>query len=232
MSNDPPAQTVSSPGSETLLALDSSLQPAPTGRLIRAADLLAAGVGMMVLIPVTALAAAVQLAFSLIDPAERGSLYYREQRMSEGRPFDLLKFRVLKRDVLEKARRESGYIKQYERDPTNMTRLGRVLHKTYLDELPQLWNIVRGEMSLVGPRPYAIADYQADRAKGYRRKDLARAGLTGLVQSKKGIEGLNEIELDYEFLSNISGLSPARRTAYHLRILRDSVRVLLEAKGI
>jgi len=85
-------------------------------------------------------------------PRDRGPLLYREPRVSAGRPFRLLKFRTLRRDVLAVA---AGHVRPYEADVANLTWAGRrVLKPMYLDELPQLVNILRGDMSLVGPRPW------------------------------------------------------------------------------
>ena len=82
-------------------------------------------------------------------PRDRGRLLYREQRVSRGRPFDLLKLRTLRESVLAQA---AGHVRPFESDVANLTWAGRrVLKPLYLDELPQLVNVLRGEMSLVGP---------------------------------------------------------------------------------
>src|SRR4051794_36608305 len=86
---------------------------------------------------------------------DRGAFLYREPRISRGRPFGLLKFRALRRAALEQMRREGGHARLYEADSNNLTWAGRRLLKPwYLDELPQLLNVVRGDLSLVGPRPW------------------------------------------------------------------------------
>ena len=86
---------------------------------------------------------------------DRGGFFYREPRISRGRPFGLLKFRTLRRAVLEQMRREGGHARLYEAGPSNLTWAGRRLLKPwYLDELPQLLNVLRGDLSLVGPRPW------------------------------------------------------------------------------
>jgi len=87
-------------------------------------------------------------------PADRGPWLYRERRVSRGREFELLKFRTLCREVLEAATEDEAHARLHEADPGNLTWSGRrFLKPWYLDELPQLWNVVRGDMSLVGPRP-------------------------------------------------------------------------------
>ncbi len=85
---------------------------------------------------------------------DRGPWLYRERRISRGREFDLLKFRTLRREALAGMGAES-HARMLEADESNLTWAGRRLLKPwYLDELPQLWNVLRGDMSLVGPRPW------------------------------------------------------------------------------
>ena len=91
----------------------------------------------------------------LRERRDRGPLLYRERRISRGREFDLLKFRTLRSDVLERAPEGERHARLLEGDESNLTWAGRrVLKPWYLDELPQLVNVLRGEMSLVGPRPW------------------------------------------------------------------------------
>src|SRR5689334_15594916 len=90
-------------------------------------------------------------------PHDRGPWLYRERRISRGREFDLLKFRTLRREVLDAQGGVGGHARLYEADPKNLTWAARrVLKRWYLDELPQLFNVLRGDMSLVGPRPWPL----------------------------------------------------------------------------
>ena len=85
----------------------------------------------------------------------RGPWLYRERRISRGREFDLLKFRMLRSDVIAGLDRAAGeHARLREADGVNLTDAGRFLKRRYLDELPQLLNVVRGDLSLVGPRPW------------------------------------------------------------------------------
>ena len=85
---------------------------------------------------------------------DRGGWLYRERRISGGREFDLLKFRVLRSEALADMRRKQRHARLWEADPRNLTWTGRhLLKRWYLDELPQLVNVLWGQMSLVGPRP-------------------------------------------------------------------------------
>src|SRR5215218_8073093 len=118
----------------------------------RLLDLVVSAFLLLLASPVVAV---VLLAFAidvLLSQRDRGGILYRERRVSRGRTFDLLKFRTLRRDVLE---RTGGHARPHEADPANLTWVGRrVLKPWYLDELPQLLNVLRGDISLVGPRPW------------------------------------------------------------------------------
>src|SRR6058998_2430909 len=93
----------------------------------------------------------------LLVPRDRGSWLYRERRISRGREFDVLKFRVLREDVLaEIVTKQDAYARLYEADHANLTGAGRVVKRIYADELPQLFNVLRGDISLVGPRPWPV----------------------------------------------------------------------------
>jgi lipopolysaccharide/colanic/teichoic acid biosynthesis glycosyltransferase len=170
----------------------------------------------------------------LFDPGDRGALLYRERRISRGREFDLLKFRVLRRDVLESARGTEAHARLLEADLGNLTGAGRrILKPWYLDELPQLWNVLRGDMSLVGPRPWPSSMVRDQASKGLDYRMVIRAGWTGPAQVQKGITepaGYTEFDLRYvELCRASSGLHLVR---YDLGILWRTVKVLARGQGL
>jgi lipopolysaccharide/colanic/teichoic acid biosynthesis glycosyltransferase len=115
----------------------------------------------------------------LIRLDSKGSAFFRQKRLGlDGRPFEILKFRTL--CVLE----DGDNVVQVCRDDGRVTRMGRWLRKTSFDELPQLLNVIRGEMSLVGPRPHAVAHdrHFATLIDGYELRQRAKPGITGWAQ--------------------------------------------------
>ena len=108
-----------------------------------------------------------------------GPVLFRQQRIGlAGQPFQIFKFRTM--HVLE----DGGAVVQATRGDPRVTRLGRLLRKFGLDELPQLLNVLAGDMSLVGPRPHAVlhADYYGGRITNYAYRHHVRPGITGWAQ--------------------------------------------------
>ena len=147
-------------------------------RLKRALDLLGAGLGLLAVMPLLlVIAAAIKL-------DGRGAVLYRQRRVGRhGKHFEMLKFRtmVLRADAMKdalRARNEAqGGLFKIADDP-RVTRVGRLLRRSALDELPQLLNVLKGEMSLVGPRPLVVEE--DERIAGWHRRRLElMPGMTG-----------------------------------------------------
>lgn len=167
----------------------------------------------------------------VLRPADRGSWFYRERRISRGKEFDLLKFRVLREDILQKA---AGHARRYEGDLANLTWAGRhVLKKWYFDELPQLLNILKGDMSLVGPRPWPIAMFREQVGRGVEYRKFIRAGWTGPAQLQKGHPNpLGSEKLDMQYLERCHTWNGWKLWQYDLGILYRTVRIMLEGQGL
>jgi lipopolysaccharide/colanic/teichoic acid biosynthesis glycosyltransferase len=198
-------------------------------RAKRALDVAVSGSLLVALTPVWAVVLGAIGVDMLRCPQDRGRLFYRERRISRGRPFGLLKLRTLRESVLVQA---AGHVRPFEADAANLTWAGRrVLKPMYLDELPQLVNILRGEMSLVGPRPQPekLVERQLARGLDYRLRVIA--GWTGPAQVEKGHDvASEELDLAYvELLASGSGWEVVRRD---LDILRRTVATMLRREGL
>jgi lipopolysaccharide/colanic/teichoic acid biosynthesis glycosyltransferase len=189
---------------------------------------------LVVFSPVFAFVAGAMGADMLVRRRDRGPWLYREPRISRGREFDLLKFRTLRRDVLDASAGEEAHARLLEADPANLTWAGRrVLKPWYLDELPQLWNVLRGDMSLVGPRPWPPSMVRSQVEKGFTYRNEFVAGWTGPAQVRKGVTesaGYTELDVEYVRRSRRSRASAVVRT--DLGILWRSLVVIAKGEGL
>jgi len=156
---------------------------------------------------------------------------YRQRRVGKAeRSFTLLKFRSMRdgadKDVgiLRSQNQADGPLFKLREDP-RCTRLGRWIRRTSMDEIPQLWNVLMGEMSLVGPRP-ALESEIADYAPWHRRRLDALPGMTGLWQ----VSGRSELTFDEMVLLDIYYIENWSPTL-DLRILLRTVPTVLKGTG-
>jgi lipopolysaccharide/colanic/teichoic acid biosynthesis glycosyltransferase len=163
--------------------------------LNRAVDVAVAGAGLLLTSPLLGLAA---LATKLSDG---GPILYRQTRVGkDGVDFEVLKLRTM---VVGAEGMGAGYA--VDRGDRRITRVGRVLRRTSIDELPQLWNILRGDMSVVGPRP--TLRYQVEQYDEHQRRRLElRPGLTGWAQvhGRASLPWAERIELDVWYVEHRS----------------------------
>jgi lipopolysaccharide/colanic/teichoic acid biosynthesis glycosyltransferase len=163
----------------------------------RAADIALGGAGLVVAAPFVAAAA---LAIKLED---RGPILYRQQRVGkDGTDFEVLKLRTM---VVGAEKLGAGFA--VDRGDGRITRVGRLLRRLSIDELPQLWNVVRGDMSVIGPRP--TLRYQVERYDERQRRRLdVRPGLTGWAQihGRAALPWAERIELDVWYVEHRSPL--------------------------
>jgi lipopolysaccharide/colanic/teichoic acid biosynthesis glycosyltransferase len=163
----------------------------PAGRFIkRAMDIVVAAAILVVGWPILAILAI------LIRCDSPGPVLFRQERAGRGmQPFTLYKFRTLRADA-----DPFGASPRRPDDP-RLTRIGRVLRETSFDELPQLWNVLRGEMSLVGPRPLYMSQARAFTPRQRRRLDV-RPGLTGLaqIQGRGEVPHEDKLEIDVRYV--------------------------------
>ena len=167
-------------------------------------------------------------------PSDRGRWLYRERRISRGRAFDILKFRVLREDVLADVEsRNDGYARLYERDHANLTKAGRIIKRIYVDELPQLVNVLRGDISLVGPRPWPVPMVERQVAEGQDYRLHVIAGWTGPAQVRKDSHAkVQATEFDLQYVERCRSLSGPKLLWHDLKLLGQSLRTVLRGRGL
>jgi exopolysaccharide biosynthesis polyprenyl glycosylphosphotransferase len=176
-----------------------------SSRLVkRSIDIVIAAVALLISLPVLVVAA---LAIKVTSP---GTVFFTQDRIGRaGRRFRIVKLRTMVADAEQRAKDLQALSKDprwlfLEHDP-RITRVGRILRRTSIDELPQLLNVVRGDMSLVGPRPLPVAEDDLIYGWGRRRLDLT-PGITGLWQvlGRTDIPFEEMVKLDYLYVTNWS----------------------------
>jgi lipopolysaccharide/colanic/teichoic acid biosynthesis glycosyltransferase len=198
------------------------LHRARYGRMKRIMDLALALIGLVPLAAVTL----VVLVGNLV--ANRGPLLYRQVRIGKGgAPFTILKFRTMRDVPLH-----TGEVSRWtERDDPRITPFGRALRRTHLDELPQLWNILRGDLSIVGPRPEQphYVEELSSKLAFYDLRHLVRPGLTGWAQVKYGYAGderdaLEKLQYEFFYLRHQDLL-------FDQRIILRTLRAMVGGQG-
>jgi lipopolysaccharide/colanic/teichoic acid biosynthesis glycosyltransferase len=195
---------------------------------LRILDLAFAGLFLLIALPLLGL-----IGGTLLLTSGR-PLFYRGQRVGrDGRIFEMLKFRTLRRGAEERLGPYLGP-ELVERTRAETTRLGRRLRATQLDELPQLWNILRGDMSFVGPRPIRPRFFEqlAGELPAYWQRLVVRPGLTGFAQVRRGYETsmAEKLAHDLEWIADRSvPLYLRTLVATGFRIVVQSLRSLVRA---
>ncbi len=194
--------------------------------LKRAMDIMGSLVGLAV----TAVLAVVIAPFLLLESP--GPLIFRQERVGKnGRTFKFYKFRSMYMDAEERKKElmeqneMSGPMFKMEDDP-RVTKVGKFLRKTSLDEFPQFWNVLKGDMSLVGTRPPTVDEY-SQYEFWQRRRISFRPGITGLwqVSGRSNIKDFDEVvKLDLEYIDNWS-------IALDIKIICKTILVVLGGKG-
>jgi len=206
-----------------------AMQVVPDGhRLVvkRAIDIIGGAAGLVLFGPLMLIVAA---AVKLTSP---GPIVYPQDRCGLARrPFRMYKFRSMRADAdklqasLEERNEANGPVFKIRNDP-RITPLGRLLRKSSIDELPQFWNVLRGDMSLVGPRPLPWRDVQLITRPSDMRRFSMRPGLTCLwqVEGRCNIGFERWVELDLEYIDNWS-------LALDARILVKTIPAVLSGNG-
>lgn len=220
---------VASPTGESLLTFDAAIAARGPRRIKRALDVIVASIGLVIAAPVIAV---IVIAIRL---ESRGRAFFPHQRLGRtGRLFNCWKFRSMVQDAERMLHADDGlrhhYVSNHFKIPEHLdpriTRIGRFLRKTSLDELPQLWNVLRGDMSLVGPRPIVPLE------SSYYGEELAtllsvRPGLTGAWavhgRNQLGYPKRASIELEYARTWTL---------ATDVRILAQTPSVIMSQTGV
>lgn len=185
----------------------------------RPLDIAAASIGLVVLSPVL-----LMTAFAVkID--DKGPAIYKQERLTkDGRVFNIYKFRSMSSDTA----RDS--LVTIHEDDERLTGVGRYLRKSHLDELPQLWNVLKGDMSVVGPRPELpeLTELYCKDIPEFRQRLQVKAGLTGYAQvyCRNNDDPAEKIKYDLEYMDKMSLLTDLKIVLATLKLLLNRVFLL------
>lgn len=163
-----------------------------------------------------------------------GSVFFMEKRISQGEKFNFYKFRLFKASAVKEYIGKPGvYTKSVENVPENLTPVGRFLKKWGFDELPQIYLVIKGDISLVGPRPAPINEFEEEINRGIYRKKIIKTGLTGPVQILKGTGASYEkqIQADMDYIEILRKGSALQILKTDSRIALKTIMVMLKRTG-
>jgi lipopolysaccharide/colanic/teichoic acid biosynthesis glycosyltransferase len=209
-------------GKDDTLVLSRGPLSLPSRLQKRVFDIVVSVIALLILAPLMLLVAV------LIKLESRGPVFFRQVRVGVGnRQFQILKFRSMRLESLDSDGNTST-----QRDDPRITRVGRIIRKTSIDELPQLFNVLLGDMSIVGPRPHALGSLAGENlfwevTQAYWIRHALKPGITGLAQIR-GFRGstdsaealVDRVRADLEYVSNWS-------LAQDILILLRTVKVLV-----
>jgi lipopolysaccharide/colanic/teichoic acid biosynthesis glycosyltransferase len=224
----PVAVTPTRPSDSFIQRFDVLVQGTPKRRVdleLRLLDVFFSALFLLLFLPLAVLLGLAIVATSGVP------LFYRGERIGKGgRVFTMLKFRTLRRGAEQRLGPYLGP-ELVERTRAETTRIGRWLRATQLDEIPQLWNVLRGDMSLVGPRPIRPRFFEelAAEMPAYWQRLVVRPGLTGFAQVRREYETsmAEKLAHDLEYIADRSvGLYLRTLGATGWRVLTQSLRAL------
>lgn len=183
-------------------------------------DKLVSGLLLLVSAPILLLLKLGFLVEGWLIPENKGPMFFYYNAVSAGKVIPKYKIRLIKTKYIdpEGAKRGDWIAYSAEWTPDSRTHMGQFVKKFYLDELPQFYSVLKGDMSIVGPRPLSVLHYERDRAQGNVTRFLLRGGLLGLGHVNKGTPEMGNPVYEYEYVDEY-----LKRTSFGLLLLDLSI---------
>ncbi len=208
-------------------------QPLPPRFFKSAFDKLVALVMLCFAAPIMLLLKLAYLIEGWFIPENAGPMFFYYNAVSGGRIIPKYKIRLIKTKYIEPegAKRHDWIAFSAEWTPDSRTYVGEFVKKFYLDELPQFYSVLKGDMSIVGPRPLAILHYERDKAQGNVTRFLLRGGLLGLGHINKGTSEMGNPVYEYEYVDEYLKRSSWGLLMLDLWVIWRGVKVILKGGG-
>jgi len=170
----------------------------------------------------------------LFIPENKGPMIFSYNAVSAGTVFKKYKIRLIKMKYIdyEGAKRGDWHAYSAEWTPASRTYVGRFVKKFYLDEIPQFYCILKGDMSIVGPRPLAVHHYERDLRQGNVTRKLIKGGLIGLGHVLKGTPEMGQPIYEYEYIDQYLKLFSLKLLWLDFQIIWRGLKVILQGKGL
>jgi lipopolysaccharide/colanic/teichoic acid biosynthesis glycosyltransferase len=196
-------------------------------------DKLVAAHFLLISAPILFLLKMAYLVEGWLIPENSGPMFFYYNAVSAGRVIPKYKIRLIKTKYIdaEGAKRGDWLAYSAEWTPDSRTIVGQFVKKFYLDELPQFYSVLKGDMSIVGPRPLSVLHYERDRAQGNVTRFLLRGGLLGLGHVNKGTPEMGNPVYEYEYVDQYLKRSSIGLLCLDLHIIWRGIMVIIRGGG-
>ncbi len=169
----------------------------------------------------------------LLIPENKGPMFFYYYAVSKGRIFRKYKIRLIKMDFIDQELAKEGKWEAYssEWNKDSRTFIGSFVKKFYLDEIPQFWSVLVGDMSIIGPRPLAVIHYERDLHQGNVTRKHLKGGLLGLGHIRKGKEDFGDPVYEYVYLDKYLKLSELELLRLDVGIILSGIKLILKGEG-
>ena len=162
-----------------------------------------------------------------------GPMLFYYYAVSKGKTFRKYKIRLIKMRHIDQELAQKGKWEAYssEWNEDSRTYVGGFVKKFYLDEIPQFWSVLRGDMSIIGPRPLAVVHYERDLNQGNVTRKLLKGGLLGLGHIRKGKEDFGDPIYEYVYLDKYLKLSEFELLKFDIGVIFRGIKLILKGEG-
>lgn len=209
------------------------MEPIPVPHIKRIFDIIFSIILLTLSIPILLLIIISYKIEGIFDPEARGPVFFFYWGVSHGKRMKKIKIRLVKQRYLLNSYAQNhdwrGFTAEWS--PESQTFVGKIVKKFYLDELPQFYSVLIGDMSLVGPRPLSELHYERDLLQGNITRKLLRGGLLGFGHIRKGTEEMGNPRYEYEYADAVLKVSWWQLLRLDIWIIYKGVLVILRGGG-